>query len=89
MFGYHQQTGGIGNQCDECDGYHHQRFRLTTEYKAPHDLYEYANSQNQLDHTSNVRNTDLPFHAMPNRIKSESVHCRISKIVQGLCNEAS
>ena len=31
------------------------------------------------DSTSNVRNTDLPFHAMPNRIKSESVHCRISK----------
>ena len=60
MFGYEQQTTGIGNQCDECDSHHHQRFRLTTEYKASHHLYEYANSQDQLQYTRKMRG-DRPF----------------------------
>jgi len=38
MFGYEQQTTGIGNQCDECDSHHHQRFRLTAKYKPSHHL---------------------------------------------------
>ncbi len=83
MFGYEQQTTGIGNQCDECDSHHHQRFRLTTEYKASHHLYEYAHSQDQLQYTSKMRGTYLHFHAMSNRIKGKPVHRRIGKIVQG------
>ncbi len=81
MFGYQQQTTGIGNQCDECDSHHHQRFRLATEYKAPDHLCEYANRQNQLEHTCKMRGTHLHFYAMPNRIQGEPVHGRIGKIV--------
>jgi len=88
MFGYEQQTTGIGNQCDECDSHHHQRFRLTTEYKASHHLYEHAHSQDQLQYTSKMRGTYLHFHAMSNRIKGKPVHRRIGKIVQGFSNQA-
>src|SRR5690606_29504984 len=88
MFGYEQQTTGIGNQCDECDSHHHQRFRLTTEYNASHHLYEHAHSQDQLQYTSKMRGTYLHFHAMSNRIKGKPVHRRIGKIVQGFSNQA-
>jgi hypothetical protein len=80
MFGYEQQTTGIGNQCDECDSHHHQRFRLTTEYKASHHLYEHAHSQDQLQYTSKMRGTYLHFHAMSNRIKGKPYTAASAKL---------
>ena len=88
VLGYQQQATGIGDQRDEGDRHHHQRFRLTTENKASHHLDEYADSQNQLQYPCQMRGTYLHFRTAPYGIESQAIDGCIGKHIQGISDQA-
>src|SRR3546814_6500590 len=74
------RSTGIGDQRDEGDRHHHQRFRLTTENKASHHLDEYADSQNQLQYPCQMRSEEHTSELQSLMRISYAVFCLKKKI---------